>query len=101
MKATLVIISMMFCCASAFALVKNKVVYNNHQWKIIETRHFSLYVPDDFPSMSNQFAAMTEDIYMHHSQSFDYKPAVKVLVTIYRDEIDFQQNNILTFIPEF
>ncbi|MGC8765892.1 MAG: BamA/TamA family outer membrane protein [Brevinematia bacterium] len=74
---------------------KNKVIYTSYKWKIIETEHFRLYVPSEILFLSNRLVLMAEGIYDKHSKTYDYKPAKKIKVLIFPDNIDFMQNNVL------
>ncbi len=74
---------------------KNKVVYNSYNWKVIETRHFRIYIPSNILFLSNRLVFTAESIYEKHSSTYDYKPAKKIKVLIFPDNLDFMQNNVL------
>lgn len=79
----------------AFSFGKNKVIYNSYQWECLDSEHFQFYIARDDLSLSNLILSTAESIYAHHTNRFEFVPKAKIRVILYRNQIDFQQNNII------
>jgi len=88
-----IIILSIFDVAHPFG--KNKIVYYTYDWKVLESAHFRIYITKEDLSLSNEIIETAENIYQHHKNSFGNSPAFKIKVIIYKNQIDFQQNNIV------
>ncbi len=78
-----------------FSFGKNKVNYHHHDWTVLISPHYRLYLPSDRLFLSNEVVGRAERIFDHHSKIFGYSPSNRIRVIIYPNQIDFQQNNII------
>lgn len=98
MKQVLTVLLLCLSFGAVHPFGKNKVVYETYEWKELETAHFRITLPGDHAFMTNRVAVMAEEIYRHHTNSFQYVPNQKIRIVLYKNQIDFQQNNIIDWI---
>jgi hypothetical protein len=74
---------------------RNKPKYNDLQFKIFETAHFSIYYYDLDSSVISKYASWFETWYEFHSNILDEKFLYRNPVVLYNNHGDFQQNYII------
>ncbi|MCX6150267.1 MAG: hypothetical protein NTX22_07075 [Ignavibacteriales bacterium] len=80
---------------------RNKVQYNNFEWKVLKTEHFDIYYYDDFEEMAEMRAAYAEEAYSEFKVKFNYIVTTRIPLIFYNTHIHFQQTNTTPgFIPE-
>lgn len=95
MKKFLFLIFLLCIPLYLFPFGKNKVNYYHHNWSVLISPHYRLYLPSDKLFLSNEISTRAESIFAHHSKVFGYSPSNRIRVVIYPDQIAFQQNNII------
>ena len=80
---------------------KNKVQYDEFDWRIIETEHFQVYYYPGERQLAMDAAQMAERGYDYLSRVLAYKVKHPIPLVVYSSHSDFQQTNIsLSFIDE-
>ncbi len=80
---------------------RNKVQYEDFNWKIIKTDHFDIYYYDDFEEIAEIGAAYAEASYKDLKEKFNHIVVRRIPLIFYNTHIHFQQTNTLPgFIPE-
>ncbi len=77
---------------------KNKVVYHSHDWSVLETAHFRIYLTAETAPQSNRIADLSENIFDRYAVLLEFTPRDKIRLMIYPNPVDFQQNNIVDWI---
>ncbi|NIM19777.1 MAG: hypothetical protein GTO51_05980 [Candidatus Latescibacteria bacterium] len=74
---------------------KNKVIYSNKDWKVLQTPHVDIY---HYPSERNlvlSVAPAVERTYEEYSELFGLEFEERVPVVLFSSHYDFQQTNII------
>lgn len=80
---------------------RNKVQYEEFEWKVIKTDHFNIYYYDDFEEMAEIGARYAEEAYQEYKVKFNHVVTEKIPLIFYNTHIHFQQTNTRPgFIPE-
>lgn len=80
---------------------RNKVHYENFDWKVLKTDHFNIYYYDDFGEMAEIGAKYAEEAFSDLKIKFDHIMVEKIPLIFYNTHIHFQQTNTIpSFIPE-
>ncbi len=80
---------------------RNKVQYNEFNWKILKTEHFDIYYYDDFGELAEIGANFAEKAYNDYKVQFNNVVINRIPLIFYNTHIHFQQTNITPyFIPE-
>ncbi len=80
---------------------KNKVQYDEFDWRIIETEHFQVYYYPGERQLAMDAAQMAERGYDYLSRVLAYEVKHPIPLVVYSSHSDFQQTNIsLSFIDE-
>ncbi len=80
---------------------KNKVRYENFEWKVYHAPHFDVYYYPAEEQLLQKVVSYAESAYDELSQAFNYKIEEATPLIFYETHSDFEQTNIiLNFIPE-
>ncbi|MCB9206908.1 MAG: PD40 domain-containing protein [Ignavibacteriales bacterium] len=80
---------------------RNKVHYEDFEWKVIKTEHFDIYYYDDFEEMAEIGANYAEEAFDELKVKFNHIILQKIPLIFYNTHTHFQQTNTLPgFIPE-
>lgn len=80
---------------------RNKVHYDDFEWKVLKTDHFDIYYYDDFEEMAEIGAKYAEEAFSELKVKFNHIILRKIPLIFYNTHIHFQQTNTLPgFIPE-
>jgi len=80
---------------------RNKVHYEDFDWKVIKTDHFEIYYYDDFEEMAEIGAKYAEEAFSELKIKFNHIIVKKIPLIFYNTHTHFQQTNTLPgFIPE-
>ncbi|RMD51094.1 MAG: hypothetical protein D6830_01220, partial [Ignavibacteria bacterium] len=80
---------------------RNKVQYQEFDWKILKTQHFDIYYYGNFKEMAEIGAKFAEDAYEEHKVKFNHTVNVRIPLIFYNTHLHFQQTNTIPgFIPE-
>ncbi|MCU7499035.1 MAG: hypothetical protein HF300_07530 [Ignavibacteria bacterium] len=80
---------------------RNKVQYDNFNWKVLKTEHFDIYFYDDFEEMAEIGANFAEEAFGDLKVKFNNIVTGRIPLIFYNTHIHFQQTNTTPgFIPE-
>lgn len=85
--------------ASAFG--KNKIVYDEFDWRIYQSTHFDVYFYEDARGSLQKVVNFSESAYDDLSRKFNFQISKRIPLIFYATHSDFEQTNVmLNFIPE-
>ncbi|MCD4814265.1 hypothetical protein K8S19_11310 [bacterium] len=99
-----VLLLMGFCFFTLHAPVvagtfgKNKLQTRQFQWQVFETEHFEIHYYPEEEVLAREVCEIAEDAYRFDTHLLREKPLLKTPLFLYRNQIDFQQTNILPHI---
>ncbi len=80
---------------------KNKVQYNNLEWRILRTPHFDIHFTDGYRDLAARTGFILEYGYEKLSRDFSHHINWRIPVIVYGSQSDFQQTNVTwTLLPE-
>lgn len=80
---------------------RNKVQYDNFDWKILKTEHFDIYYYNDCLDIAKMGAAIAESTYEEYKVSFNTLINRRIPLIFYNTSLQFQQTNTIPgFIPD-
>ncbi len=80
---------------------KNKIRYEDFDWRIYHSTHFDIYYYSESESQLQKVASLAESAYDQLSLDLDYQIQEPTPLIIYNTHSDFLQNNVMiNFIPE-
>lgn len=102
MKFIVILISVTLLSAQIFGgYGRNKVQYNEFDWKILKTEHFDVYYYPEMENMAEKGAYLAEENYKELSQTFNHSIRARVPIIFYSTQMHFQETNITPgFIPD-
>src|SRR5688572_26461507 len=74
---------------------KNQVRYDNFEWWIYETDHFTIYYYPEIEPHLERMAGYAESAYQHVSSELKYDLAHKVPLILFQTSSEFQQQNVI------
>ncbi|MBW7995977.1 MAG: hypothetical protein FVQ81_05265 [Candidatus Glassbacteria bacterium] len=74
---------------------KNKVQYDNFDWKVLKSEHFDIYFYEKERPMVLDAARMAERAYTRYSKILNFKPQRRIPLILYASFTDFSQTNVL------
>ncbi len=87
--------------AQYFFFGRNKVQYEDFDWKILRTEHFNIYYYGEMETIAEIGASYAEEIYAELTEKLNHVVTRKIPLIFYNTSIHFQQTNITPgFIPE-
>lgn len=94
-----------FCAGVSTAQIyffgRNKVQYEEFDWKILKTEHFNIYYYNQTEEIAEIGAKYAEEAYEHLKVKFNHVVTRKIPLIFYNTHIHFQQTNISPgLIPE-
>ena len=90
-----------FVEAQFFFFGRNKVQYDNFDWKVLKTEHFNIYYYGDFEEIAEIGAKYAEEAYEEHKVTFNNVVTRTIPLIFYNTHTHFQQTNTTPgFIPE-
>lgn len=97
----LLLIAVNTVTAQFFPFGRNKVTYEDFDWKILKTEHFDIYYSGDFLEIAEIGAEYAEDAFDEYKIKFNDIITRRIPLVFYNTHIHFQQTNISpNFIPE-
>ena len=73
---------------------RNKIQYENFDWKVLNTPHFEIFFYSAEEGLAARAAVLAEDAYLRLSLLFDHQLETQVPFILYASPNDFQQTNI-------
>lgn len=87
--------------AQYFFFGRNKVQYEDFDWKVLRTEHFNIYYYGETERIAEIGAAYAEEIYSELAEKLNHVVTRKIPLIFYNTSIHFQQTNVTPgFIPE-
>ena len=74
---------------------RNKVQYDQFEFKVFETEHFEIYFYDETEETIRDVAAMAERWYQRHTRTFLREFHEKKPLIFYANDADFHQTNAI------
>ena len=74
---------------------KNRVKYDNFNWKIYTTEHFEFYYYPELESHLERIASYAESAYQQISSDLKHDLAEKVPMVVFKTQSEFQQQNVI------
>ena len=85
--------------AQFFAFGQNKVQYRTFDWRILKGPHVDLYFYPAEATLAPAALAYAEESYDSLALKFGHQVRTRVPIIIYASHIDFEQSNLLPFVP--
>ena len=86
---------------TAWAFGKNKIVYDDFDWKIYSSTHFDVYFYEEERESLQKMVNLAESAYDEISRKFEFQITDRIPLIYYETHSAFEQTNvILMFIPE-
>lgn len=83
--------------AQYFSYGKNRVQYEDFEWRFLQSKHFDIYYYGSKNYKLAEFAAMSvESAYKQLRDDFDHELSDRISVIIYDSHNDFSQTNVVT-----
>ncbi len=80
---------------------RNKVIYNQFDWRILRTDHFDIYYYPEMRELTEIGAAWAEESYRYLEGKFNHSLNERVPLIFYATHAHFQESNTISFlIPE-
>ncbi len=80
---------------------ENKIVYDNFDWKIYHSTHFTIYFYDAEKDKLQKVTSYAESAYDERSRQLNFQIPKPINIIYYATHSDFEQTNtLLNFIPE-
>src|SRR6266581_4398227 len=80
---------------------ENKIVYDNFDWKIYHSTHFTIYFYDAEKDKLQKVTSYAESAYDERSRQLNFQIPKPINLIYYATHSDFEQTNtLLNFIPE-
>lgn len=74
---------------------KNKVQYQNFNWKYIETKHFDIYFHNDAQYLAEYAAIIAENSIKSIENTLNFKVTKRNSLIVYNSHNEFQQTNVV------
>lgn len=86
---------------TAWGFGKNKIVYDDFDWKIYSSTHFDVYFYEEERDSLQKVVNLAESAYDEISRKFEFQITKRIPLIFYETHSAFEQTNvILMFIPE-
>jgi Tol biopolymer transport system component len=98
---SLFLISVNITTAQFFFFGRNKVTYEDFEWKLLKTEHFDIYYSGEFLEIAEIGAQYAEEAFDEYKVKFNNIITRRIPLVFYNSHLQFQQTNIVpNFIPE-
>src|SRR5690554_880809 len=82
--------------AQYFPFGKNRVQYDEFEWRVIKSKHFDIYYYSEQNYKLAEFATMSiESAYKQISEDFDHEISDRISLIVYDSHNDFSQTNVV------
>lgn len=97
----LLVVSSQLSFSQLYFFGRNKIQYDDFEWKVLKTEHFNIYYYDEFQEMAEIGANYAEEAYEDLKIKFNHVITRKIPLIFYNTHLHFQQTNTRPgFIPE-
>lgn len=93
---SLIILAGLMTETSAQIFGRNKPVYQNFDFEVIETEHYKIHHYIKNPEIARKLSATSEQWYQYHKNIFTQDILFKNPIIFYNDHADFQQTNTIS-----
>ena len=102
-RVTLLLLTLQAGAGAAFAQLnyfgQNKVQYRGFDWQVLRGPHVDLYFYPEERDLANVALDYAELSFTYLERKFGHSPARRIPLIIYASHADFEQTNILPFVP--
>lgn len=89
------------CLQAQYFFGRNKVNYNEFDWRILQTEHFDIYFYPEMQELAEIGADYAEEAYKKLQVKFDHTINKKIPLIFYSSHFHFQETNVIpNMIPE-
>ena len=85
--------------AQFFAFGQNKIHYRSFDWRVMRGPHVDLYYYPAEADLAPAALAYAEASYDTLALQFGHEPRVRIPLIVYASHVDFEQTNLLPFVP--
>ncbi len=86
---------------SQYYFGRNKIQYDNFEWRILKTEHFDVYFYPEMRELAEIGAAFAEEAYSRLESKLNHNITRRIPLIYYSNHSHFQQTNTIpSFIPE-
>jgi hypothetical protein len=78
---------------------ENKIQYRGFDWRVLRGEHVDLYYYPEEEELGRVALAYAEESYGVLQRRFTHHPTHRIPLIIYASHTDFEQTNILPFVP--
>lgn len=78
---------------------QNKIQYRNFEWRVLSGEHVDLYFYPEEDELARLSLAYAEESYRFLEVKFGHSPSRRIPLIVYASHTDFEQTNILPFVP--
>jgi len=82
-----------------FGFGQNKIQYRGFDWRVLRGEHVDLYHYPEADELARVTLAYAEESYAVLERRLAHAPARRIPIIIYASHTDFEQTNILPFVP--
>jgi len=104
MKGLVGVVGLLLACASSVAAQygyfgQNKIQYRRFDWRVLRGEHVDLYYYPEEEELGRVALAYAEESYDTLERRFNHAVTRRIPLIVYASHSDFEQTNILPFIP--
>ncbi len=104
MKGFVGVVGLLLACASSVAAQygyfgQNKIQYRRFDWRVLRGEHVDLYYYPEEEELGRVALAYAEESYDTLERRFNHAVTRRIPLIVYASHSDFEQTNILPFIP--
>ncbi|MFQ5550919.1 MAG: ShlB/FhaC/HecB family hemolysin secretion/activation protein, partial [Gemmatimonadales bacterium] len=85
--------------ANAQAFGRNKIHYRDFDWRVLPGEHVDLYFYPEEDELARVALEYAEESFRYLESQFGHSPRRRIPLIVYASHVDFEQTNILPFIP--
>lgn len=78
---------------------QNKIQYRDFEWRVLRSAHVDLYYYPEADELARVALGYAEESFAYLEQKFGHTPPARIPLIIYASHTDFEQTNILPFVP--
>ncbi|HEY2825008.1 MAG TPA: hypothetical protein VGI83_05635, partial [Gemmatimonadales bacterium] len=78
---------------------QNKIQYRDFEWRVLKSPHVDLYYYPEADELAHVASVYAEESVNFLEQKFGHAPPARIPLIIYASHTDFEQTNVLPFVP--
>ena len=87
------------CTAQLNYFGQNKIQYRDFEWRVLRGEHLDVYHYPEEDEIARLTLAYGEESYAYLERKFGHAPARRIPIIVYASHADFEQTNVLPFVP--